>query len=80
MFTAGFFPRDSQICVSLGQHSILFDGLAPWIGILGKWASPLTKLARDGEYRLAWFIKFIIFQGCSIKQAASLHGQPAPYN
>ena len=58
------------------------------IGILWKWASKPTKLAGDGECRLIRFhlirnflqMTFIIFQGCPIKQAVFLTGQPTPYD
>ena len=58
------------------------------IGILWKWASESAKLAGDGECRLTRFQlirnflanKIYLFQGCPIKQAVFLPGQPAPYN
>ena len=60
------------------------------VRILWKWASKPTKLAGDGECRLTQFhlirnnfilqIKFIVLQGCPIKQALLLPGQLAPYN
>ena len=65
-------------------------GWATSIWILWKWASKPTKLAGDGECRLTQFhlirnnfilqIKFIVLQGCPIKQALLLPGQLAPYN
>ena len=53
-----------------------------------EWASMLTKLAGYDEHRMAWFhpirnflaIEIYHFQGCSIKQAVFLPGQPAPCN
>ena len=58
------------------------------IGILWKWASESAKLAGDGECRLTRFQlirnflanKIYLFQGCPMKQAVFLPGQPAPYN
>ena len=59
-----------------------------WLGILLKWASTLTKLARDVDCRLAWFPairnflanEIFLFRGYPTKQAAFLPGQYAPYN
>ena len=58
------------------------------IEILWKWASKLTGLAGAGECRPTGSIqseiflqmKFIIFQGCPIKQVVFLPGQLTPYN
>ena len=58
-----------------------------WIGILWQWASMLTKLARDGECRLALFHAIRSFLANEMyhfsrlsHQTTFLLGQPAPYN
>ena len=51
MFTGGmliFFARFLNMCEPR-------MGWPTSIGILWKWASKLTELAGDGEYRMAWF-------------------------
>ena len=55
------------------------------------WSTSIGILRKSGdsECRLTWFdlirnfllqIKFIIFQGCPIKQVVYLPGHPTPYN
>ena len=80
MFTAAmftFFLRDYYYMQA--QNNILSHlmGSPAWITITWKWASPLTRLARDGESRLTRFHvirnflanKFNFFSGCPTKRA-----------
>ena len=54
MFTAAiFFLGNFYMCASIEQQHLLWQPGPP--DILWKWASMLTKLARDGECRLAVF-------------------------
>ena len=55
MFTAAmlFLLPDSEICASLEKSPLA--GWPTCISILWKWASMLTELARDGEFRLSQF-------------------------
>ena len=82
-----FFLGNSQMCASLQQQHIPLTTWPTWIGILWKWASVLTKLARNGECRLALFHAIRIFLANKIyhfsrlsHQTAFSLGQPAPYN
>ena len=63
-----FFLGNFYMCASIEQQHLLWQPGPP--DILWKWASMLTKLARDGECRLALFhairnflVNHIIFQG-----------------
>ena len=56
MFTAAmFFFSEKFLNVCKPRTTSPLTAWPTWIGILWKWASMLTKLAGDGEYRLAPF-------------------------
>ena len=60
MFTAAiFFLGNFYMCASIEQQHLLWQPGPP--DILWKWASMLTKLARDGECRLVLYHEIRIF-------------------
>ena len=77
-----FFCKNSEICAIQERDD------PPWLAFYGNglasqpsWLS-MVNAGWLGFIKLAIFfqMELIILQGCSIKQATSLRGEPPPYN
>ena len=83
-----FLLRDSYMYKPRKKFCLTLRIWPTWIGILWKFASMLNELAgmvNEGwndfmRSEICFEMKFVIFRGCSIKQAAFLPWQSVPYN
>ena len=82
MFTGAmivFFCKNSEICAIQERDD------PPWLAFYGNGLASWPSMVDAGwigsnRSKIFFQMELIILQGCSIKQATSLRGEPPPYN